>query len=208
LSTHTSAEWSNSQLDKGYLCETVYWFKYESLEWIILNQEGDIYTLLCNAVIDSQEYDFNEDKTFDNNYKNSLIRAWLNNNFYLLAFNDKEKEQIQLTEVDNSSQSTGLFYNKYACENTFDKVFLLSCQEVYLYATKKLCQKVVTHYAQSQGASLDASGYGYWWLRSPDNNIEDLAGSIYPDGDIYFDYYSDFVVRNYVSVVPAIKVKL
>ena len=208
LSNYASVDWSTYQAAQGYLNKTVYWFEYDPIEWIIIDQNEEEATLLCNAIIDSQEFDFKESDNFSNDYSESLIRTWLNESFYNTAFNENQKEKIKTTEVDNSPQSTGFTSNIYACQNTFDKVFLLSCSEINLLLTDKLAQKNVTDYAQSQGSYLDESGRGFWWLRSPANNKNDLVGTIYPDGKIYFDYYEDFVVRNYISVVPAIKIKI
>ena len=208
LSNYGSADWSNSQLSQGYLKESVYWFKYEPLEWVIINEEQDgSMFLVCNSIIDSQEFDYKEGDKFSNNYAISLIRVWLNYNFYNTAFNAEQKSKILVTEVDNSSLSTGLEYNQYACENTFDRVFLLSYADLDSYMpVAKMRQKGETDYAICQGASTPEGGYGYWWLRSPDDKRDDLVATIYPNGEIYYDYYTDFVVRNYVSVVPAIRV--
>jgi hypothetical protein len=40
-----------------------------------------------------------------------------------------QKEIIRITNVDNSLDSTGYTYNPFVCENTNDKVYLLSYKE-------------------------------------------------------------------------------
>ena len=52
-----------------------------------------------------------------NNYKDSDICTWLNNDFYNTAF-ALENEYIQTTTVDNSNLTTHYVSNSYACENT------------------------------------------------------------------------------------------
>ena len=69
-------------------------------------------------------------KTAANNYKYSKIRAWLNATFYETAFSELQREIILTTTVDNSVYSTGYDTNPYVCEDTEDKIFLLSYREV------------------------------------------------------------------------------
>lgn len=71
------------------------------------------------------------DENGSNNYAKSTIRAWLNNEFYKGSFRSEElRKRILNTEVDNSLASTMDETNENVCENTFDKVFLLSLKEV------------------------------------------------------------------------------
>ena len=147
-------------------------------------------------IIDSQEYqnsyyssgnnyytDSNNapSGTYVNNYQYSTIRNWLNDTFYETAFNEMQKEIIIQTTVDKSASTTNSDSNVYACENTCDKVWLMSYQDVLNteYGFKDNIeesvarQKRVTAYAQSQGASMYSGstsayvGNGVWWLRSP-----------------------------------------
>lgn len=64
----------------------------------------------------------------EKNYKDSSIRKWLNGDFLKRAFSDDSL--IATTLVDNSIASTGEKYNPYVCENTNDRIFLLSRQEM------------------------------------------------------------------------------
>jgi len=78
--------------------------------------------------------------------------------------------------VDNSVSSTGYSSNEYACDNTNDKVFVLSYLEASnaTYKNKKVLNITFkrTDYAACMGC------WQRWWLRSP------------------FYYASDFVRRN------------
>lgn len=73
--------------------------------------------------LDLVEYDDNS-----NNYKNSSIRKWLNGGFLNKAFSDDSL--IATTEVKNFTASTCQNTNPYVCENTNDKIFLLSRQDM------------------------------------------------------------------------------
>ncbi len=151
---YTSGTSSSTEQDNnGYYTSTVYWFKWEPLQWRILSEQGGEALLLCEMLIDSQAYQNNVVSSgsdyyatdeegniltgvYANNYQYSTIRAWLEDTFYAQAFTDLQKSIIQTITVDNSAFSTTDSGNnltqatQYACANTQDKVFLLSAQEV------------------------------------------------------------------------------
>lgn len=187
---------------------------------------GGKATILCEMIIDAHAYQddyyyFNinntdyyyttanangaPSETYANNYKYSEIRAWLNDNFYNTAFNSMQKQLVNTVTIDNSARSTNpdgnatqwnSGVNQYACENTEDKVWLLSVQE----ATKKwqycsfgsystfdtLRQKKTTDYAKANYAytytSSNYYGCGVWWLRSPIYNYPGYAWGVNVNG--------------------------
>ena len=194
----------------------------EPIKWRILSEENGEALLLSEYILDAHRFDKKS-----NNYKDSEIRKWLNNEFYNKAFNENEKQIILTTEVDNSERSTNpnrnanefnKGKNKHACENTQDKVFLLSMQEAtnpkYGFDesdnSHKSREKKPTAYAIKQGAWYDDEegcetyGNGYWWLRSPlyclinSAWIVDYVGGVDYSGVDYTDY----------GVAGALKIKL
>ena len=115
---------------------TTYWFECESIEWIILNKSGNTYTLMSKLLLDNQNfYNDYSSRTIDgkevyaNNYEYSDIRTWLNGYFLNTAF-ALDNSYLLSTTLDNSANQTDSADNKYACENTQDKVFLPSYQDV------------------------------------------------------------------------------
>ncbi len=235
-SSSSSTSYTN-QDDNGYYMSTVYWFKYEPIKWkIIDDSESGYATLLCEMLIDSQAYQNTyyydsstgyyyatddagnilmdgEDKVYANNYEYSTIRAWLNDTFYQTAFNELEQAIIQTVTVDNSAATTSSSSNSYACNNTQDKVWLLSYQEAKAITgstgstTER--EKQTTDYAQCQGAwtstSTNYAGNGYWWLRSPYSNNSSFAYIVFLDGYLDSSYYVDDTRR---GVCPALKIQL
>ena len=127
---------------------------------------------------------------------------------------------IQTVTIDNSAKSTNPnnnenYYNEginnFACENTNDKVFLLSLQEAtneaYGFAAVAttydlLRRKQSTEYAKAQGKFLSA-GNGPWWYRSP-GYFSSSAWRVQSNGTV--STCSVHVTDN--GVVPAIKVRL
>ena len=192
---------------------TVYYFKVEPIRWRILSTDGNTALILCDSIIANHRYDYSS-----NNYAESEIRQWLNEQFYETAFSELQREIILTTTVDNSAASTGYTSNPYACEDTEDKVFLLSYKEVtsssYDFSTSTSSsatrEMLTSDYSRATGAYMNTSssyyGNGYWWLRSPYYDRSNYARYVNCDGLIYYNYY--IVYNSYYGVVPALQIRL
>ena len=162
---------------------TEYYFKVEPIRWRILEEKNGEAFILCDSIIANKRYD-----DYLNNYAESEIREWLNEQFYATAFNDLQKALILTTTVDNSLESTGDYSNPCVCEDTNDKLFLLSSAEVTnsaygfaagAYGTER--RMPTSDYSRATGAGMSTGstyyGNGLWWLRSPDYIYSDRARS-------------------------------
>lgn len=195
--TETSMFYRSQQYNNGYRINTVYWFKYEPLEWRVLDKDAGL--VMTESIIDSQAFSneytellqetelnyYNYDGKYANDWATSSIREWLNEDFYNTAFTDVEKNAIADTTHEN--KSTGSldgysYYDVYNQPDTTDKVFLLSYADVrnsaYGFSTdKNACDSARfgwgTDYAKCQGLNIgswsgyDFDGASYWLLRSP-----------------------------------------
>ena len=182
---------------------TTYWFKCEPITWNVLSNSNGEYYILSSVLLDAHRYDDDS-----NNYKDSEIRSFLNNDFYNSAF-ALGNSYIQTTIVDNSASTTEKSNNPYACENTNDKVFLPSYQDYinssYGFLTStgqtdtRCCR--TTDWARARGALYRAylSSYynGFYWTRSPYSGYSDTAWRVKCDGSLNYGYvYStDYSVR-------------
>ena len=171
------------------------WFRCEPIEWKILSQSGDEALVVSNVLLDVRRYS-EEDYSMHlpNNYKESEIRQWLNDDFYGSAFS-LDSSSVLMTEVDNSASTTDSNSNLYACENTQDKVFLLNYQdylnESYGFYSDKSSSDTrkcgVTDWALANGAYQN-NGYGQYFTRSPHSGFDygawfvNTAGSLIPEG--------------------------
>ncbi len=189
----------------------------EPIKWRILSKTDNELFLLSEYILDAKRFDAKS-----NNYENSEIRKWLNNEFYDKAFDEEEKSMILTTEIDNTARSTNpnnesirwnAGKNEFACSNTQDKVFILSQQEVtnseygFISDTTKndlVREKKATEYAIKQGVYV-LYGSSYWWLRSPDYCISDYSQDVSSSGD---SSSLDDVNDSDIGVVPALKIKL
>ncbi len=208
----------------GYYKNTVYWFRFEPLEWRVLDPAEGL--VMCESIIDSQPYNntvyyYNGEyykntscTTYVNDYAESSIRDWLNDDFYHTAFTSSQKAEIKTTTCDNSSH----YDSTYDSETTNDKVFLLSCWDVFNtnygfsssysdYDTDRRAQG--TDYAKAQGLCVDSSGTysgnSNWWLRTPGSFSYD-ACIVYNDGLVDCDGL--IVNYSYDGVRPALKINL
>ena len=215
-----------------------YYFKVEPIRWRILTTDGETAFLLCDSIIanhayqSSIVYDTAKSKyyvtaniapvgTYANNYKYSEIRTWLNETFYKTAFSNREKQTILTTTVDNSGNSTGYSSNfySYVCEDTQDKVFLLSYRDVkdsaYGFASSGNAydtarQMQTSDYSRATGVSMRTSseyyGNGHWWLRSPSRDFSHSVYSIQVEG--YAIVKIGKLEIHHYGVVPALQIQL
>ena len=232
---------------------TTRYFKVEPIKWRVLTDNYSGKKLLfaeniLTANVPYYRYNSSlntrtvgsDTNIYQNNYKYSQIRAYLNGldyyydtsstkttkktdytgkGFLQTAFTQEAQGLIAKTVVDNSPETTGYssdtYATKYACENTTDKIFLLSESEVinsgygfdaYIsYGKGNARIRFPTDYAKANCAdasSTDGCG-GYWWLRSPIYNDSSLVRVVSYDGhassvkNVYYSYY---------GVVPALSI--
>ena len=180
---------------------------------------------------------------YPNNYKYSQIRAYLNGldyyydtsstettkktdytgkGFLQTAFTQDAQALIAETVVDNRKETTGhsesTYAADYACENTTDKIFLLSESEAinsdYGFAAYDSSGKgnarirFPTDYAKANYAyqsSTDGCG-DYWWLRSPYCGNSYFARDVDYGGYGGYDYYVSYVTYTDSGVVPALSI--
>lgn len=193
----------------GYINTNTYYFEVEPIYWEV-KSDG---TLLTESIIDAKSFytsssnrTYQEATVYANNYQYSRVRAFLNgydgsaygvdnysgSGFYDVAFSEDEKANILTTTVDNSASTTYTSdgTNQYACNDTSDKIFLMSYQDMYKedygYTSDGSRVKVASDYAIYQGLSSynSSTGAGNWWLRSPNYNNSNNASNVNNDGNV------------------------
>ncbi len=155
-----------SQKDNGYYINQIYWFKYEPIQWIVVDPSDGL--LISSLVLDSQAFGNNG----INDYFESSLRTWLNDTFYNTAMLDEQSSLIQISTLDNSSPHSG-----YGSATSYDKIFVPSLNEVKTdsfwqydeetnFVTANLPK--ATDYAEAQGLRMDqdCEGIPSWRLRT------------------------------------------
>ena len=179
------------QVLNKYYCNQVYWFKYEALNWRVLDPTTGLY--LCENVIDAQPYNNllylyeingvpygygDQARThYANEYNYSSIRTWLTNDFYDTAFDASEQSEMQ------SGGKAG------------DKVFLLTLDDAknsaYGFVSDNSRTAIPTDYSKCQAVHVNGNnGCTDWYLWTEPNisafvPTTDSAKLIGSDGGTY-----------------------
>ena len=166
-------------------------------DWRVLDvQKGKALLLIENELASRQYHRSKESITWEK----CIRRKYLNNEFYDI-FTDEEKAMIAETKVVNNNNP---WYGTEGGNDTVDKIFLLSVEEVmkYLGDSGDLGNRKGWYWEDGKYMLKDGNGWlindGYnseritknargeavwWWLRSP-GGISSYATFIYNDGTI------------------------
>ncbi len=88
------------------------YYKIEPILWEVIEQDGDVYTLLSTNLIDSRQYD--ENWSSSPSWNDSDLREWMNGEFIDDAFNDYEEGLLVLHSSDYMNILSLSEYNAYA----------------------------------------------------------------------------------------------
>lgn len=212
------------QDDNGYMAETIYWFKYEPIEWTVYGSSSNTdgtksLNLVTKKLLDAQNYSF-EDRdnsvSSSNSYQwLSTLRTWLLNEFYN-SFSADEQGKIQTSsvlvdystaELQPNGRDNNYISSKFT-ECVWDKIFLLSYSEynkgVKYFRDDDHRMAQGTDYAKCLGLFVDSDGYSSYWTRSPAyTSYQDLS-VISSSGKIERDKY----YNTYLGVRPATTIKI
>lgn len=145
----------------------------EPIEWLVLEVQDQKALLVSSDILDARP--FNNPDTSYLTWDASLIRQWLNSDFYTSAFDAEEQPYVLLSDLLTPSNT---YYETTDCPDTQDRVFLLSSSEIdqyfhvpwnsigYLSYIKEI-QAKPSAYALAQGLEVNDTGHARWFLRSP-----------------------------------------
>ena len=179
------------------------------IEWLILAKEDNKILVISRYGLEVRRFDSDS-----NDWKNSEIRQWLNDEFYNKAFNANEKKLISHSSIFTTVYKGGFlgFGRKEELTESYDKVFLLSKEESEKYFDNGVKRKSeasickATEYAVKNGIHVSDNGYSSWLLRSP----FDDDGSNYVRAVDSYGYIIGFfrVSHDYELVRPALWINL
>lgn len=153
------------------------------IEWRVLDVQDGMALLISEMGLDAKPYN---EMRGDVSWETCTLRAWLNNDFMNTAFTEEEQEQIANATVINDCNPN---FGTDGGNDTVDKIFLLSLEEVQVYFNLEKyidndedycsgdeCCCRPTDYAVAQGVYVYSAtkstnkkynGLTGWWLRSP-----------------------------------------
>ena len=160
----------------------------EPIEWIIMDKKDDgSYLLMSRYALDCMQYKYEGALT---NWEDSLLRLWLNDEFYKSAFTEGEQAMIVLSNVPADNGGKNGFD---AGADTMDKVFVFGWSESmkYLIDTSwELCAPTAFAVAngtpQLEDVKIDGIAACWYWLRSIDaKRFAYVNPGAHPDTDIF-----------------------
>lgn len=162
----------------------------EPIEWKVLAKNGDYTLLLSEYILEKREFD-----SSSYHWEDCYLREWLNTDFYEKAFSTEDQANIQLMLTS---------------ENTSDKVFCLSAEEVRGFFDSDDSRRACPTATLLSNGFKVSKDYGDWWTRSVSTASNgkgvvpvEANGNVRSAGTVPYDWdaYTDIGVR------PAICIK-
>ena len=168
----------------------------EPVEWQVLSVEDGLALVTSRFALDTRAYHSSRSNV---TWEGSLMRQWLNGDFYNRVFSKEEQKRI--FRVLNTTQDNSE-YGTSGGRQTTDRIFLLSIDEAEKYFNndvERACE--ATLFAKMNGANAAGSlGSSPLWLRSSGSSNE-LVSIIMMTGEINTNGY--YVDNNNTVVRPA-----
>lgn len=120
-------------------------------EWIVLAKDDVKILIISKYALEMRSYN-TEYKSIT--WEKCTLRSWLNGTYLTSAFSSDEQSRIIEASIENPDNPK---YGIAGGNNTMDKVFLLSIDEVNKYFTTDSARQTTL----ADGTSV------WWWLRSP-----------------------------------------
>lgn len=193
-----------------------HYFIYAPIKWRILKVTGTKALLLADRMPDTCPF---HEEAEDVSWSESMLREWLNGEFYERAFNATEKQAIEITDVINAPN---YYFGTSSGPDTKDRVFILSESEVFssslaedygFYPSDGIDDSArrfkSTLYAKCRGAWWSpVEGYrgnSFWFMRSSGYTMSNVTyvcdfGYLYNRGTV--------VTCDDAAVLPAITIDL
>lgn len=163
----------------------IYVFAYEPIEWNILEISMDQAVLVSSVGLDCKEFN---DSELASDWDCSSLKAWLNYDFFEVAFNDEDK--------------------RYVFENEDVNVSIIDIQRDFSKALRKMKIKhyniTGTDYFKALGGLSDRNVSNFW-VKTTCNEYEDRALALQPHS--IDDAVPQCVDSTTVSVVPKVIVR-
>jgi hypothetical protein len=141
--------------------------RFGGIDWLVLDRDEDKLLLLSEFVLFDKVYN---DEFKPVTWETSTIRSYLNNEFFY-TFSTRDRERIAETTIINNDRMASLGFTYFgvnrwlvpAGNDTYDKIFLLSIEEVMKYFPNRPDRAV----RWPKDDVVRPGGEWAWWLRSP-----------------------------------------
>ena len=174
--------------------------------WRVLDVQDGKALIITENLIEPRPYNV---ELAEVTWEKCTLREYLNGEF-LQKFTAEEQRRIAETRVSNPDN---LWCGTNGGNNTIDKVFLLSLEEVVKYfgdsgqlQNEPGDKPYIDDQYNSARIAMDVNGNPWWWwLRSPGFS-SGYAASVYDEG--YVHVYGFDVIADHLGVRPALWLNL
>ena len=164
----------------------------EPIKWQVLSVNSTEAVLLCTDIIDIVPFSYDNSNS-SMIWETSFIRDWLNKDFYESAFSEEEISCIKSIVIKNTPNPVdGLQYNPKE-NNTEDKVYLLSFDELEEYG---LCERIILKDFESYEERYDSLMYDNLEARNKDIKRRCVVSEYVLNKMSYIDIYADHTTEN------------
>lgn len=181
----------------------------ETIEWLVLERDGNDLVLISKYILEATYYHGSKVNT---TWAESDMRAYLNNWFYITAFDEMQRQIILKSTLTTPDSTNGVDGGP----DTEDKVYLLSIEEAAQYFTSDeermaAYTPLVIAIEPSLEWTSKTCQWGKtcgWFLRSPgysQENRTDYASGVGSDGSMS-ELQTD--CRDIYGVRPVIRIDL
>ena len=155
----------------------------EDIEWLVLAKDDEKMLVISRYALDCQPYNT---EFGDVTWETCSLREWLEESFIDVAFTVDEGLVIPRSTVTADKNPK---YDTPAGNDTSDRVFLLSIDEVekYLYkggVDKNALKCEGTPYCYAQGATKGDHDTCWWWLRTPGSSADRVTGVHFDENEV------------------------
>lgn len=170
------------------------WFRCEPIVWDVLNKNKNEYILMSSTILDVKAFSIR-----DNNYENSDVRQWMNEDFFNNAFrlNNKNLIENSITDVSKSELKDKVFLPSYSELINPNYGFLDSSNE------DENRRALVNDYVLAKHGAFQGD-FGLYWTRSLSNQYSSKVYAVNYKGKIDLGT----VNLSYIGVRPCISIKL
>ena len=147
---------------------------FGSYKWRVLDVISSTALVITEGITIEETHPYNKEQRKDVTWEQCTLRAYLNEAFYL-RFADADRTRVLETEVNNEDNP---WFGTDGGNNTRDKIFLLSIEEVVRYFgdSGQLRDKnpnskyFINDRFKAKRIAKHAGRASWWWLRSPGLN--------------------------------------
>lgn len=131
-------------------------FRFGQYNWRVLDVKENQWLVIMDTLIPDAIMEGDNQPVQTGSWESSYIRKWLNSEFLEMSFNRVERQQIQITNIEDEN-----------CGSIEDRIFLLSQEEVDKYFVDD----------RDRRASYDAASYegNDWYIRTVPQNSTRFA---------------------------------